>query len=71
MLFGLVTSNGTPQRSVANHENDLNHVDYLIAENQSSTLEKIAQLQHIQFLIEQQPVQRRNLITKLTRHLVR
>ncbi|XP_058960015.2 E3 ubiquitin-protein ligase ubr3 [Pocillopora verrucosa] len=39
-------------------------------QNQSSTLEKIAQLQHIQFLIEQQPVQRRNLITKLTRHLV-
>ena len=40
-------------------------------ENQSSTREKIAQLQHIQFLIEQQPVQRRELITKLTRHLVR
>lgn len=39
-------------------------------QNQSSTLEKIAQLQHIQFLIEQQPPQRRDLITKLTRHLV-
>lgn len=40
-------------------------------ENQSSTREKIAQLQHIQFLIEQQPIHRRELITKLTRHLVR
>lgn len=40
-------------------------------ENQSTTREKIAHLQHIQFLIEQQPIQRRELITKLTRHLVR
>ncbi|KAJ7375333.1 hypothetical protein OS493_002084 [Desmophyllum pertusum] len=39
-------------------------------QNQSSTQEKIAQLQHIQFLIEQQPTHRRDLITKLTRHLV-
>ena len=44
---------------------------FLYLENQSSTREKIAQLQHIQFLIEQQPIQRRELITKLTRHLVR
>jgi len=39
-------------------------------QNQSSTHEKIAQLQHLQFLIEQQPIHRRELITKLTRHLV-
>lgn len=44
---------------------------FLYLENQSSTREKIAQLQHIQFLVEQQPIHRRELITKLSRHLVR
>ncbi|XP_068671556.1 E3 ubiquitin-protein ligase ubr3-like isoform X2 [Montipora foliosa] len=39
-------------------------------QNQSSSQEKIAQLQHIQFLIEQQPPHRRQLIIKLTGHLI-
>ena len=47
------------------------YVFFLYLENQSSTREKIAQLQHIQFLVEQQPIHRRELITKLSRHLVR
>ncbi|XP_015778099.1 PREDICTED: E3 ubiquitin-protein ligase UBR3-like [Acropora digitifera] len=39
-------------------------------QNQSSCQEKIAQLQHIQFLIEQQVPERRQLIIKLTNHLI-
>ena len=44
---------------------------HLLADNQSTPQEKVAQLQHIQHLLELLPPHRYSLVKKLTKHLIR